>query len=113
TVPQREPEAEQQVVVAKPADPVLTPAVGAAARMIVREIFPGIAVFAVILAHRAPLALAEIRSPSSPMLAVSYLLEAQPLGGAKCAVGTLYHQLSSLKSLLSPRLRSGCGVLST
>src|SRR6266704_22634 len=54
------------MLVAKPADPVLAPAIGPAARVIVREIGPRIAVGAVILAHRPPLAIADIRPPAPP-----------------------------------------------
>ena len=53
-----EREADALVAVANAADAVLAPAIGAGARVIVREIFPGGAVGAVILANRAPLALA-------------------------------------------------------
>jgi hypothetical protein len=37
-VPQRDSEAETELVVAKSSNPVLAPAIGAAARVIVREI---------------------------------------------------------------------------
>ena len=52
-VPQCDGEAEQQPIVANAADPVLAPAIGARARLIVRKILPGGAVLAVILAHRS------------------------------------------------------------
>ena len=39
------------------ADAVFAPAVRAAAGVIVRQIFPGVTVRAVVLAHRAPLAI--------------------------------------------------------
>src|SRR4029453_12717993 len=42
--------------------------VGAAARLVVGEIVPCRAVGAVVLAHRAPLPLAEIRPPATPIL---------------------------------------------
>src|SRR6516164_6106654 len=70
-VPQGETETQQQPIIAKPADPVLAPAIGAAARMVVRKIFPSVAVLAVILAHRSPLALAEIGPPAPPMLTLA------------------------------------------
>src|SRR5262249_13692682 len=80
-VPQGEREAEQLAVVAKPADAILAPAVGAAAGLIVGEIIPGRAARAIILAHRAPLPLAEIRTPASPILhALPALLDALPFG---------------------------------
>jgi len=49
------------VVVAETGEAVLAPVVGARTRLIVREVIPRIAVAAVVLADRAPLALAEIR----------------------------------------------------
>src|SRR5205085_5146869 len=97
-VPQCQAKAEQQLIVAKAADPVLAPAIGAAARLIMRKIFPGGTVLAVILAHRSPLTFAEIRSPAPPMLAVPDFLEAQRLGAAKCPAPTFCHRLSSLSS---------------
>src|SRR5712671_565138 len=75
-VPQRKTEAEQQLVIAKAADPVFAPAIGPAARMVMREIIPGGAVLAVILTHRSPLAFAEIWPPAPPMPPVVYFLQA-------------------------------------
>src|SRR3569832_524421 len=46
---------------------VLAPAIGLAAREVVGEITPGVAVGAVVLAHRAPSALAHVRSPTPPL----------------------------------------------
>ena len=68
-VPQRDAEAPPQVIVTPAGNAVLTPAIGAAAGMIVREILPGGAVAAVVLADRAPLALAHIRPPAPPSFA--------------------------------------------
>src|SRR5271165_6475686 len=62
-VPQGEGETQPLVVVAKTGEAVLTPVVGARASLIVGEVVPRVAVLAVVLAHRAPLALAEIRTP--------------------------------------------------
>src|SRR5688572_30209892 len=46
------------------------------------EVVPGVAVFAVILAHRAPLTLAQIGSPSLPRrLPVPCFLEPAVFGG--------------------------------
>src|SRR5581483_6168906 len=47
-------------------DAVLAPAVGARAGMIMREEIPGVTARAVVLAHGAPLAFAEVRSPLLP-----------------------------------------------
>ena len=69
-VPQRQREAQHLVVVADAAQAVLAPAVGARARLVVGEVVPGVAVVAVVLAHRAPLPLAQVGSPLLPGRAV-------------------------------------------
>jgi hypothetical protein len=65
-VPQRQGEAEVLRCVADAAQTVLVPAVDARARVVVREIVPGGALGAVVFAHRAPGALAEIGPPILP-----------------------------------------------
>src|SRR4029079_18720641 len=65
-VPQGEREAEALALVGDAGDAVLAPAVGARARLVVGEVAPGVAVVAVVLAHRPPLALAEVRAPRLP-----------------------------------------------
>ena len=65
-VPQREGQAEPLLVVADPGDTILAPAVRAGPGLVVAEIGPGVSAVAVILPDRAPLPLAEIRSPGSP-----------------------------------------------
>ena len=70
-VPQRKTEAQQQLIVAEAGDPVLTPAIGAAAGMVMRQVVPSVAIGAVIFAHRPPLPFAEIGSPAPPMDAAS------------------------------------------
>ena len=67
-VPQRDGHAERLLGVAEPADAVLAPAIGAAARVIMGKVVPGVALGAVVLAHRAPLALAHIGTPFAPGL---------------------------------------------
>ena len=67
SVPERQREADVLVPVADPADAVFAPAIRARARMVVRKIFPGVAVRAVVLANRAPLALGEIGPPALPV----------------------------------------------
>ena len=67
-VPQRDGEAQSLLGVAKPADPILAPAIGAAAGMLMGQVVPGVAIGAVVLAHRAPLALAHIGAPFAPGL---------------------------------------------
>ena len=65
-VPQGQGEAEPLLVVGEAGEPVLAPAVGPRARLIVREVVPGVAVFAIVLAHRSPLTLAQVGTPLSP-----------------------------------------------
>ena len=55
------------MIIAKAGKTVLPPMIGARAGLIVAEITPRIAVLAVVLAHRAPLALADVRSPPVPL----------------------------------------------
>jgi hypothetical protein len=65
-VPERERETQPLALVADAGDPVLAPAVGARARLVVREVVPRVAAGAVVLAHGAPLALAEVGPPGLP-----------------------------------------------
>src|SRR5213080_3895359 len=98
-VPQREREAEQLAVVAKAGDAILAPAIGASARLVVGEIIPGGAARAIILAHRAPLPLTEIRAPAAPILhALTALLDALPFN-----IQALQHQHSTPTVHSSPR----------
>ena len=80
-VPQRQREAQHLVVVADAGQAVLAPAVGARARLVMAEVVPGVAVVAVVLAHRAPLAFAEVRAPLLPVrLACARLVKPLLLG---------------------------------
>src|SRR6187431_2715243 len=65
-VPQRDRKTDALLVIGVASDAVLTPTVGAAARVVVREVIPGRAKFAVILANRAPLAFAQVRAEAPP-----------------------------------------------
>jgi hypothetical protein len=65
-VPEREREAEALALVAHSGDPVLAPTVGAGASLVVGEVVPGVAVRAVVLADRPPLALAQVGAPLPP-----------------------------------------------
>jgi hypothetical protein len=51
-VPQSEREAQPLLVVGDAGNPVLAPAIGARARVVVRKVIPWLAVRAVVLAHR-------------------------------------------------------------
>ncbi len=66
SVPQGQREAEPLVVVRDAGQAVLAPPVGARARLVVAEVVPGIAAFAVVFANGAPLALAQVRPPFFP-----------------------------------------------
>ena len=84
-IPQRHRKAQPALAVADPEQPILAPAIGAAARVIVGKVIPGIATRRIILAHRPPLPLREIRPPALPVLhAPGIFLEAEMFG---CRVG--------------------------
>ena len=74
-----------------PAMPVLAPAVGARTRLIVREVVPRVPAGAVVLAHRSPLALAQVRTPGLPWrLAGARVLQPPVLwGGSNSGRGHL------------------------
>ena len=73
-VPQRQPEAQLVPDVGEPRHPVLVPAVRARAGVVVRERAPRVAVVAVVLAHRAPRALGEVRAPLVPGVGVEQVV---------------------------------------
>src|SRR5215472_1103833 len=66
-VPQRDRQAQQLPVIGKAGNAVLTPTIGAAACLVMREIIPCGSAGTVVLAHRPPLSLAEIRAPTTPV----------------------------------------------
>src|SRR5262245_21198315 len=65
-VPQRESEAERLLLVAEAGHAVLVPPEDPRPRVIMREVGPGVAVLAVVLADRAPGPLGQIRPPRPP-----------------------------------------------
>ena len=65
-IPQRQREAEALLIVGNPRQAVFSPTIRPRPCLIVGEVVPGVAAFAVVLAHRAPLAFAEIRPPPLP-----------------------------------------------
>src|SRR5262245_23617550 len=67
-VPQRQGEADDLVPVADPGNSILAPAIGSRSGVIVRKKLPGGSARAVVLAHRAPLALGKVRPPTLPIL---------------------------------------------
>ncbi len=91
-VPEREGEAERLLVVRDAEEAVLPPAVGAGPRVVVREVAPGVAVFAVVLAHGRPLPLAQVRPPlRPPRLAPPLGLEARRLLVVRHLAGFSHH----------------------
>src|SRR5882724_2418967 len=68
-VPHRERETYLLMAVADAGDPIFIPAIGSRARVIVREVIPRRAIWAVILTHGSPSAFAYIGSPTLPMRA--------------------------------------------
>ena len=66
-VPQRQGQAQPLLDVAEPGQPVLAPPVGPGPGLVVRQVIPGVAVGAVVLPYRAPLPLADVRSPPVPL----------------------------------------------
>ena len=67
-VPQGQGKTDGLLAVADSRQTVFIPAIGARAGVIVRQVFPGVAVRAVVFADRAPGALAEVGPPALPVL---------------------------------------------
>src|SRR5450631_1782605 len=65
-VPEGERQAEALLDVADAGHAVLVPAIRPRARLVVRKAVPGVAVGAVVLTHRSPAALAQVRAPAPP-----------------------------------------------
>ena len=85
-VPQRQRQAQLLLDVREPGHPVLAPAVRTRAGVVVGEVGPGVAVGAVVLPDRAPLALAEVGAPQvpvaglpQPVLELAEALDPRPL----------------------------------
>jgi hypothetical protein len=66
-VPQRQRETQLLVAIADAGNAVLVPAIGARARVLVRQVFPRRAGGAVVLTDRAPRPVADVRAPSLPV----------------------------------------------
>jgi hypothetical protein len=67
SIPESESKAEILVAIANTGNAIFIPTVGTRAGMIVREIAPGVAILAVILADGAPGALRQERAPTIPV----------------------------------------------
>jgi hypothetical protein len=84
-IPERQGEAELLLVVGEAGDAVFPPAVGPGAGLVMGEEVPGIAVVALILPHRTPLALAQVWAPLFPRrFAVSTLFQPHGLFRFHC-----------------------------
>ena len=66
-VPQRQAQAEPLLDVGEAGHAVLAPPVGARSGLVVGEVGPRLAVGAVVLAHRSPLAFADVGTPPVPV----------------------------------------------
>jgi hypothetical protein len=66
-IPQGDRQAQQLPVIGKAGDAVLAPTIGAAARLVMRELIPRGSTGTVVLADRPPLSLAEIGAPATPV----------------------------------------------
>src|SRR5205814_179195 len=81
-IPQRQGQTEPALVVGNARDAIFAPAIGSAARFVVRKILPGGPAATIVLAHRPPLALRKIRSPAPPVhAAIARLQQATFFGG--------------------------------
>src|SRR5262249_9751220 len=69
-VPESQCKAESLLVIRNAAQPILAPSIGARAGVVVWKVVPSVAIVAVVLAHRPPLAFAKIRSPLLPWHAI-------------------------------------------
>src|SRR5690606_27551121 len=69
-VPQRQAQAPALCLVAETGQAVLAPAISAAARLFMGDVGPGVAIGAVVFAHGAPLAFAQVRAPLTPTLGI-------------------------------------------
>src|SRR4051794_10357302 len=85
-IPQREGKAQDLPVVADPGKAVLAPAIGPGAGLVMGEVVPGVTAAAVVLAHRSPLALGQVRSPASPRNALVAALSKALVFGRLCHV---------------------------
>src|SRR5580658_601895 len=103
-IPQRDGEANQLAAIADSGEAIFIPAVGSRAGVIVGEIFPGVAVGAVVFADSAPGALAEVGSPALPVaFAVAFFGEPDLLVGHRGRCWRVFELVSErVQSLFSP-----------
>ncbi len=82
-VPECERQAQPLFRVADAGESVLAPAIGTAACVVVRKVVPRVSIRRVVLAHRSPLALADIRSPEPPRW-LALLLQPAVFSSGRC-----------------------------
>jgi hypothetical protein len=100
SVPQRHREAEKLTMVGDAGNPVFAPSIRARSRLIVREVVPGIAVGTIVFANRAPLPLAQVRSPFFPRHVVRACL---PQSGLFSVVQYLHSRTVAPGQRVEPR----------
>src|SRR4051812_26820136 len=109
-VPQRERKAQELLVVRYAGKSIFTPAVRSRARLIVGEAIPRVARLAIVFAHRAPLAFAQVRSPLPPGdLTVARVRQPQRFGTGRWVAGR-HSSPRSREAVTAPpsRRRQGC-----
>src|SRR6516165_6260882 len=92
-VPKRDGKAQPLVVIAEARKAILSPMVSTRSGLIMGEVVPGITIFAVVLADRAPLALAEVWTPLLPRHSdLARFVETFLLGGFRRFQASLVRQ---------------------
>jgi len=66
-VPKSEGETEAALAITPPQQPIFTPPVNSAARVIMRKIVPAFAISGIVFAYRAPLTFRQIGPPALPV----------------------------------------------
>ena len=65
-IPQRQRKTKQLILITDASDAIVAPTIGPRTRLIMRKIAPCITIGGVVLTHRAPRTVAEVRPPFSP-----------------------------------------------
>src|SRR5258708_35163867 len=100
-VPQADGQAQVLPAITNAQQAVIAPAEGSAAGMVMRKIVPGGAGRAVVLAHRTPGPLAEVRPPQLPVhIARAMIEQALVLGGGWHGHERSSRHIGSLHSIL-------------
>ena len=66
-IPERQRKTETALSIRNAEQAILAPAIGATARVVVREVVPAVAIGGIVFADRTPLALSQVRPPSLPV----------------------------------------------